>query len=169
MQVLDECLSNEMRYDELLVYVSLPLSLAIAFISSSESCTGYGIVGWWGFIHLCVCPAVQGGCGRCPVNVRVATEVQFARYTLVKITFIFFLQLHSQKHRASFMKSAIWKSSTGKSLVNGLKSKLKTELCTTLWAFDFLNPHNSPVFRSNWSLCETKANARRLVTILRFI
>lgn len=91
MQMLNECLSNEMWYDMLLVCVSLPLSLAIAFTSSSESCTSCGIVGWCGFIHLCVYPAVQWGCGRCPFSVRVATEFQFARYTLVKITFIFFI------------------------------------------------------------------------------
>lgn len=127
----------------------------------------------WDGVGLYICRfscshlAVQRGCGRCPCNVRVATEVQFARYTLVKMTFFFFfLQLLSQKHRASYMKSTIWKSRTRKSLVNGFKSKLKIELSADLWAFDFLNPHIGPVFRSNRSLCEMKENAR-FVTILR--
>lgn len=133
--MLDECLSTEMQYDELFVCVSLPLSLAIAFMSSSESCTGYGSVGWCGFIHLWVHPAVQRGRGRCPCNVRVATKVQFARYTLVKMTFFFFQLLSqklSHKHRASYMKSTIWKSRTRKSLANGFKSKLKIELSADL-------------------------------------
>jgi len=108
------------------------------------------------YLHRCL--IAQWNCGRGPCRVSVPSEVQFAAYALVKMTLCLlfnmtlYLQSHSQIHRASYMKSAVRKSRTGKSLVSGFKSKWKIQLNTGLWAFQYLNSHISPVFRTNRSL-----------------
>lgn len=89
-----------------------------------------------GCLYLHIFLAVEWNHGRALCKkVSVTSQVQFAASALAKMTLVgcwvffsymtLFLQLHSQIHRAPYLKSTLRKSRTVKSLVSGLKPKWK--------------------------------------------